>query len=331
MGFVAAGLAVAGIGSIMGASGAKKNAKAQKKAAEKAARERQLLYERQSSKLNETIKEKEDKLYDLGNIFDRFESTGAFGDTNTLENIRTAQEDFSRLAAGDFTGFESQLRKSMSDALVGTVQSGAPIGTYAELAADSQMNFRLQGIQSAVGISEFLDSQSKSLLGLEFGIMDQEFETGYRLDADRVTGVAQENAKAAATAGIGQTALGGAISQIGSSISSFGTYTDKLALARQQNSAMDYFTNPSTPYRSFNSAATPTRMPVSSGGVSADYGLRTDLVPDLPAAYADVNIPIDGSLLPPREGYQDNAYLDMFASNPSWNPLQHAIFAGMNY
>jgi hypothetical protein len=168
MGFVAAGLAVAGIGSLVGASGAKKNAKAQKKAAKEAARQRQLLFERQSSKLNETIKEKEEKLYDLGNIFERFGSTGAFGDTNTLKNIRTAQEDFSRLAAGDFSGFESQLRKSMSDALVGTVQSGAPIGTYAGLAADTQMNYRLQGIQTTVGISEFLDSQAKGLLGLEF-------------------------------------------------------------------------------------------------------------------------------------------------------------------
>ena len=238
MGVIAAGLAVAAVGAGVSAYGAAKNASAMKSANNAAAYEEDLLYDRQSKKLNKLVKEKENKLYDLGNIFDRFESTGAFGDTETLENLRTAQEDFSALAAGDFTGFESQLRKSMSDALINTVGSGSPVGSYAQLAADTQMQYRKEGIQTAVGITEFLSNESSKLLGAEFGIMDQRFNSQYEMDRNRVANKNNYSLGAAATEGVALSAYGNAAAQVGGSIASFGAYQDGLDFqTKQLNSA----------------------------------------------------------------------------------------------
>ena len=216
MSFMAVAVGAVAVGAGVSAYGAKQNADAQAAAAEDAAQARELLYQRQKKNLDALIEDKKDKLYDIGNIFERFKSTGAFGDTETLKNLRTAQEDFSRLAAGDFSGFEAQIRKSMSDALINTVGSGSPVGAFAGLAADQQMQYRLQGIQTSVGVSEFLSNESMKLLGTEFGVMDQEFNTGYQMDLDRINAVNQYNQQAAATTGVGTQAFGNAIQQIGS-------------------------------------------------------------------------------------------------------------------
>lgn len=241
MGFIAAGLVVAAAGATAAAYGTAQNAKAMKAANEQNADSEDALYARQSNNLNKLIKAKEQKLYNLGNIFDRFESTGAFGNTETLKNLRTAQEDFSQLAAGDFTGFEAQLRKSMSDALVGTVGSGSPIGAYAQLAADTQMDYRKQGIQTTVGISEFLSNEANKLLGAEFGIMDQKFNSLYEMDRTKVSNKANYALGAAATEGVGMQAYGNAAQQIGSSVASYGMSSQTMGMQQQSiNNAKQY-------------------------------------------------------------------------------------------
>lgn len=208
--------AVVAVGAGVSAYGASKNASAQKDAANAAANNLEGLYARGSEGLNDLIKAKNKKLHNLGNIFDRFKSTGAFGDTETVDKLRQAQDDFASLAAGDFTGFEAQVKKSMSDALVSTVGSGSPVGSYAQLAADTQMNYRLQGIQTATGLSEFFGVQAGNLLNAEFGIMDQRFQNAYQMDKDRVMGVNSYKQQAAATEGVGITAAGNALQQVGS-------------------------------------------------------------------------------------------------------------------
>ncbi len=228
----AIGLAVSGAGSILGAFGASKSAKEQKRATKKAIRDINALYDRQSKELDTLTSEKEDKLYNLGDIFDRFESTGAFGDTDALENLRKAQSDFSRLAAGDFSGFEEQIQKSLSDTLINTVGAGAPVGAFAGLAADQQMSFRLQGIQTATNLSDFMASQSQNLLGLEFGIMDQNFSVGYDMDANRVNAINEARMVGAKTAGIGMTGFGNALSGIGSGLFSYSQGLEQRQLAR---------------------------------------------------------------------------------------------------
>lgn len=233
MGYAIAAAAVTAIGAGMSASGASKNAKALKKAQKKIAKNETAFANTWNANLQGLISEKENKLYNLGDIFERFESTGAFGDTDTLESLRKAQSDYSALAAGDFTGFESQLRKTLSDSLIGTVGSGSPIGTYAQLAADTQMNFRLQGIQSSVGLSEFFSNQANNLLGLEFGVMDQEFNIGYGIDRNRQTAINNSLLGQASTEGVSQAAWGQTVQAVGSSIGSVGTYLDTRQMQQQ--------------------------------------------------------------------------------------------------
>lgn len=280
MGVIAAGLAVAAVGAGVSAYGAAKNASAMKSANNAAAYEEDMLFDRQSKKLNKLVKQKENKLYDLGNIFDRFESTGAFGDTETLKNLRQAQEDFSLLAAGDFTGFESQLRKSMSDALVNTVGSGSPVGTYAQLAADTQMQYRKEGIQTAVGITEFLSNESSKLLGAEFGIMDQRFNSAYEMDRNRVANKNNYALGAAATEGVALSAYGNAAAQIGGGIATYGMYKDglnfqnkQLGIAQQQVDLMKQRQNVASP------SYTPPTYDGPPLNISSGRSIRTPSTP----------------------------------------------------
>jgi hypothetical protein len=243
MGFIAAGLAVAAIGAGVSAYGASQNAQAQADAAAAASRAESNLYNKWAPKLDTLIKDKEEILYNSGDIFDRYASTGAFGKNNQVpENLRQAQEDFSKLAAGDFSGFESQLRKSMGDALVSTVGRGSPVGAYSQLAADTIMNYRQSGIQTATGLTDFFANQTQNLLATEFGIMDQKFEAGYSLERSKVTGVNENNMLAARTVGMGTMAWGQAGQTIGGAMASYGMNVqgqnniDNMMLQRPQQS-----------------------------------------------------------------------------------------------
>lgn len=227
--------AAAAIGGGLSFMGASKQAKETKRAIKKGMRDETALFNKWSSNLDDLIGEKEDKLYNLGGIFDRFESTGAFGDTDTLRNLRQAQDDFSSLAAGDFSGFESQIRKSMSDALVNTVGSGAPIGTFAGLAADTQLNYRLQGVQTATGITDFLSNQANQLLGLEFGVMDQRFQVGYELERAKVSNINNMRMQQAAQEGVDWMAAGMGVSQAGSAIGSAMQYQNNMNFQQQSH------------------------------------------------------------------------------------------------
>lgn len=328
MGFIAAGIAVAAIGAGVSAYGTAQNAAAQQAAAEEAARTQEALFQRQNDNLDTLIKQKENKLYNAGNIFDRFKSTGAFGDTTTLENLRKAQQDFSNLAAGDFSGFESQLKKSMSDALINTGQSGAPIGTFAGLAADQQMQFRELGIKEGVGITDFLSAQTNQLLGSEFGIMDQKFNTGYQLDRDRVLGVNASNQQAAAQEGVGTIAYGNAAQSIGSSIATYGmsnagTSTTNAPRPQYGYNTSGQFTSipsygsPPSSYQQFQQYSRPSS--VSSYAPSSSYTAQSNTNQQLPGyvpeqgSYNNPPEQYDGSVLPSRQVAQpymnySNAY-----------------------
>lgn len=233
MGYVLAAAAVlAAGGAAYSANGASKNADAIADAQKKIRRQENNLYKKWDTNLNTLIDEKTDKLLNLGDIFERFNSTGAFGDTDTLENLRQAQSDFSRLAAGDFSGFDDQIRKTLSDYSIATIGSGAPIGTYASLSADAMLNYRLQGLQTATDLSNFFDSQAKGLLGLEFGIMDQGFQVGYELDRSRQNAINSTYLGQAQTVGVSEQAWGGAMQTTGAAIAS--AYTGYVGMQNQQ-------------------------------------------------------------------------------------------------
>ena len=306
------------VGSAVSASGAANSAKAIGDANASNAEREQALYDRQQKALNSLSADKMNKLSNLGNIFDRMQSTGAFGDTNTLKNLRKAQSDYSALAAGDFSGFEAQLRQSLSDSLIATAGSGAPIGTFAGLAAQDQMNLRGQGIQTTMGISDYLSNETYKLLGNEFGIMDQKFEVGYKLDRDKVSGMNQYNLGQAATQGVAQTAYGNAGQQIGSSvISAYNNYQNRQTIQQSNanqleiaqmaygnNRAINPATGQRFPYASgySNYNNLPIQVPTGAaanpmnGAVAGDF----PVVLDLPSGVSDTG----PGVLPPLNDWQ---------------------------
>lgn len=303
-----AGLAITAVGAGVSAYGAAKNAKAIGAANASNAQNEDLLYERQSDNLNKLIKGKNRKLKDLGGIFDRFESTGAFGDTDTLKNLRKAQSDFSQLAAGNFTAFEDQLKQNMSDALVNTVGAGSPVGSYAELAANTQMGMRTQGVQTSVGISEYLSNEASKLLGAEFGIMDQKFNTGYQMDRTRVSNVANYRLGKAATEGMGEVAYGNAGMQIGSAITSYGMNSQTMGIqqgyldtAMKQAGSQQAVANRAPVVSNYS---TPTYSVPSSYSVSNLNGSNPSTIPSLPEVYSAPGTYLDAAV--PYPNYTPN-------------------------
>lgn len=313
MGVWIAAAAVAA-GAAISASGSAANAEAIAEAQKEIEDAENAFAGKWTSILNDDIKSKEEKLYNLGNIFDRFESTGAFGDTNTLENLRKAQNDFSALAAGDFSGFESQLRKTLSDTLINTVGSGAPVGTFAGLAADQQMQFRLQGVETSANLSEFFSGQANQLLGLEFGIMDQRFDKGYNIDRNRLTSVNAAQLGQANTEGIAMQSWGGALQTAGSAF--MGAYTRGMSqknIETEQGQRQQIINGQSTagiqqtsqPYYSAPSY-TPSYQSSYPSNNSFDYpdGIQT-AIPTLPGGYSYDN---SAMVLPPRsQPYQSGS------------------------
>jgi hypothetical protein len=329
MGYIAAAAIIGG--AFFGSRGAKKQAKAERAAAAAAKAAEEKLYSRWSGELDTLIKDKNEKLFNLGNIFERFQSTGAFGtDTRTEKNLRKAQADFAALAAGDFSAFESQLRKNMSDALITTVGSGAPVGTYAQLGADIQMGMRGAGIQTATGLSDFFANQAQNLLNMEFGIMDQSFETGYTLDRNRTTGVTQQDQRIAATKGASDMALGSFLTTAGTAYAGATGYLASAAAINQgQQTRGGLLQSMSSipesswlplPASNSRSAFTPTSSldtftPVtrSSGSSSRSY-----MEPDLPIGFPD-GVEIDAGVLPALT--PTTSYYRGFNASPSFSVL----------
>lgn len=237
------GAAVAAVGTGISAYGTAQNAKATDKAAQYAMLLENNLAKKQQVKLDALVAGKEEKLQNVNTILDRFEGGGAFGSSGVLEDIRKAQSDFANLGAGDFTGFQDQLDSILKGTLANTYGSGSPSGTFTQLAADTIMNLRQGGLQSALATGEFLSRESQQLLGTEFGIMDQAFEQQYMLERNRVSGITGNQMISAQQQGIGTQALGGAITQIGGLYSNVAAYRANQAnISEQQDLANSYQT-----------------------------------------------------------------------------------------
>lgn len=283
MGAIIAGLAIGAVGAGVSAYGTSQNASATRDQAKLNAYLENKFGKKWMGNAEELISDKEEKLYDIANIFDRFEGAGAFGDTDTLENLRQAQSDFAALAAGDYSGFESQLRQAMDSNLINSFGTGAPIGSYAELSANTLMDLRRTGLSEAEGITSLLSNLSNELLGIEFGVMDQGFNLKYGIDRARLDGVTGNSMAAAQTAGVATQAAGGAITSIGSSITSYGMYQNNLDYRNSliNNGGM---TRPTQGAYGFDPRLASTSSPYYSA-------------PILPAApnynYGNVDLPVD--------------------------------------
>ncbi len=306
----AIGAGVSAVGAGVSAYGTSQNASATRDQAKFNAYLENKFGKKWGASAQELETQKLDKLYDVGNIFERFEGAGAFGDTNTLENLRKAQSDFAALGAGDFTGFESQLRSIMQDNLVNTVGAGAPVGTYTNISADSVMNLRRQGLGEATSVTGFLSGLSNELLGIEFGVMDRGFEQRYNIDRGRLSAVTGNSMAAAQTSGVGTQAAGGAVQSIGASMTNYGltaagygdsnnnqnTGVSSTRTASQRpglNTGGYYMDTPSVYNTSQSSYNAPTTRSIYGGGRSIDSVMNV-----LPAIGDFENV-VDGELLPP--------------------------------
>lgn len=287
MGYIIAGLAIAAVGAGVSAKGTADNAESQKDAALNNILLENKFAKKWTGKAEALQADQLDKLYNLGNIFDRFESTGAFGNTSVLKNLRTAQEDFAALGAGDFTKFDKQLRSVMNDNLVTTFGSGAPIGTYAGLSADAIMNFRRTGVSDATAITGFLSQESNNLLSMEFGVLDRGFERTFGIDRQRLNTAQGNYSTAAATAGVGTSAYGSAMQSIGTSIASYG-------LASQGKTP---------PSNGSGYGAPPKAIPLTESGQPIGYSVGASgyYVPNAPTSYS---APVSyGSARPANNSY----------------------------
>lgn len=269
MGYALAGLAIAAVGAGTSAYGTAQNAQAVGDMAMFNIALADKFGKRWTENTDDLIAEKNEKLYNSGDIFQRFESTGAFGDNiEVLDNLRKAQSDFAALAAGDFSGFESQLDRIMKDNLNATFGAGAPIGTYTDLSAEAIMGLRRTGLAEASQTTGFLNDLTNSLLGVEFGIMDQGFNLKYQIDKDRTNAIMGYGMQGAQTEGVGMQAAGNALQSIGSSIFSYGMYQGNQQASNPVRAADPY----STPVNGYY-------QPVPYGG----YGSAAPVAPAAPA------------------------------------------------
>lgn len=234
MGAIIAGAAIAAVGAGVSAYGASQSASAQKDAAKYAALLEKRFADEQTTKLDTLITEKTNRLDGINTILEKYNGGGAFSSNDVLANIRKAQADTSALAAGDFTAFQGQLESIMKSTLAGTYGSGSPIGTFANLSASNIYNLRSQGLNSALQTGQFLNAASTDLLTSEFGLLDQQFNTQYQIGRNKITAITGDLATAAQQTGIGTSAVGGALSSIGSGIATSGAYLNRQSLLEQQ-------------------------------------------------------------------------------------------------
>lgn len=290
-GAIIAGAAIAAVGAGVSAYGTAQNAAAVGEAADFAAYMENQLAKKQRVKLDALITDKTDKLANINTILDRFDGGAAFGSSGVLANIRSAQSDFAALGAGDFSSFQDQLDNILKGTLANTYGSGAPDGTFTQLAADTVMNLRQGGLQTALATGEFLSNESNRLLGAEFGILDQGFEQQYMIERNRVSGITGNMMISAQQQGVATQAAGQAGQQIGSLVTGVGGYFQNQSnIAQQQGIAQQYadlatkygsrpynFTTPSV-------SSVPSLGPNYFGGGGGGGGGGAS--PPLPAAYA---------------------------------------------
>jgi len=276
---IVAGLAIAAIGAGVSAQGAAQNASKQKSAAWAAIQNSRKFTREATQEINDLYDTKVDKLTQIGTELDRL-GGGYFGDTETLKNLRTAQDNFSDLAAGDFAGFESLLRQQFAANLANS--SASPIGTYTKLGAETQFGLMQRGLSGALQTSEFLGNASNQMLGLEFGLLDQRVNTILNLKQAEVNSTNAALTGAAQSSGAGTVAAGQAIGQLGSSLVSYGSYsarTDALAQAAANNrGVLNTAANYSSGVSQFANAA----APVVTAGLNA-YSRSASVQSALPA------------------------------------------------
>jgi len=306
MALIIGGLATSALGSIASAFGASEAAEASKTAAYVNSQMAKKNAKKQSERLDAMLKDKTEKLDNINTTLDRFGGGPSLQTQENLDLLRKGQNDYLRLAAGDFGAFEDQLKDIMSSTVANTFGAGSPVGAFTQLSAQNVSNLRQQGVNTGLQISSFLGGESMNMLGTEFGLLDERFERQQQIDNQELavkTGAVQQRAEAQ---GIGTAAFGSALTSIGGYASTLG-----YGIA---NNAVPMFRGPvdvasSQPASARYGAPAAFQPPQTNyagnyaGGGGGDYGGA------LPTTYGDLGPPPSNgdpygynSVLPPLPG-----------------------------
>lgn len=215
MGLIAAGIAVAAVGAGASAYGSAKQASASKDAAKYAALLEKKFAEDSQKKLDDVIKQKEEKALGINELLDRYGGGAVAGSQENLDLLRKTQNDFLRLGAGDFSAFEDQLKDIMASTMANTFGAGSPVGSFTQLSAQNVANMRQAGLQTGAQVGQILGGDAYNLLGIEYGLLDQGY-AGYRdIEGRKVGAISGYLQQAAESAGANWQAGGSFLTSLG--------------------------------------------------------------------------------------------------------------------
>ncbi len=240
----------------MNALGARKRAKDQRKAIDRSYKEIQKLTKEQIKKSDELGKTKQTYL-ETG---DPFADMGGFvfGDDRNIARLRSAQSDFSRLAAGDTAPFQREVASIVQGALSNTF--GGPRGSFENLSAKNLFALRQGGLQSAMSTTGFFNQLGSQLTSNKFGILDQTFNRELALKQSERQQLNNLMMQRAETAGVEQMALGSVFNSLSGAASSLGTaQMNQQSLQMQSGFTDRYLTAIGAP-------AQPAAPPANQGG-----------------------------------------------------------------
>lgn len=226
------GFAANALGSIFNAFGTSQRSDAIKKMTRKNQRLiNDFAYEFNDESAENKVK-KDNILASSSDVFDRLGGF-IFGETDSLSNLRDAQENFSEMAAGNFDNFSQETQSLISSALANT--HGGPQGSFENLSAKNLFDFRSKGLQNALAATNNLSTLGNNLISTEFGVMDQDFERRLKIGQYRVEqNIAQQNMRAGVE-GSTMAGIGNSLSTLGQGYNSYQNAQNQLQIA---NSSM---------------------------------------------------------------------------------------------
>lgn len=298
------------VGSIFAGIGASKRAKEIKKATGQAQKRVSAFADEFTGESKELKERKLGILGESENIFDRLGGF-IFGDTDSLTKLREAQSEFSALAAGDTSGFTSEIESIVKSALAGTF--GSPKGAFENLSARNLFNFRSQGLQNALSLTNQLSGLGSSLINTEFGIHDQDFQNRLSIRENEVRQLNALSLQGAQTAGTGAAGIGNVFNTLGQGAFSYANMLNQNRLFEQYNLPSHLRSQQSELGGSYSSVGIPMLGPVNTSSAdSFQYepaylptgagGVANTLLPLLPGQRS-VDYVSDFNFAPPTRNF----------------------------
>jgi hypothetical protein len=241
MSFAIAAATTAVVGAAAGAVGSAQQASAIRKASKRGQRRINEYTDEQVQKSDDLAKEKQDYL-ESGDPFAEM-GNFIFGGKNSIvySNLRKSQLDFSNLAAGNTSDFSKEVSSMVRSALAGTF--GSPKGSFENLSAKNLFNFRQQGANTAMGLSDYFTKTGTLLTQNKFGILDQNFERQMKLKEQQVHGINQAQMQSAQTQGTEMAGVGNVLNAFSGAANSYNQANQMEELGTQNQGNVNTYLN----------------------------------------------------------------------------------------